>query len=361
MGEQGSRYARFAARGFGSAGLLVALGAGLAACGSSDDDDSMPSAGSGGSAGAEHGDAGTKAGSGGTSAGDAGSMSDAGVQEKVDNAGLYGAFKLSLIEATSKVPAFSKVLGEFYDAKTYPMTILKLQDENADCQLYLPLKPYCESCSGKCTADDVCTPEPGKVDLGVIHLTAGTNELDLKQVAKNYQLSGAAKLPYPPCAEGEPASIAVEGGSYDGFAIETRCIAPLEVGGPFALEPGKPLALSWAAPGDQDLARIEIRLDIGHHGGFTGEIDCDVADNGAFEIPAALTDQLLDLGIAGFPTVQLTRTAAAHSAGGQPSHVEMAVEMFVEREVTIPGLVSCDPVNKPCPDGQVCQVDLTCK
>jgi hypothetical protein len=371
MGEQGLRYAWVAARGFGSAvvrgaapalrggaAMLVVLGAGLAACGSDDDDDSMPSAGSGGSAGAEHGDAGSKAGSGGTKAGDA---SDAGVQDKITNAELYGAFQLKLIAATAKTPAVSSVQAAFYDAEKFPMTILKLEDENGACRLNLPLKPYCENCAGKCTADDVCTPTPSNQDLGVIHLRAGSHELDLEAVAKNYQLSGADKLPYPPCPEGEAASIAVAGGSYEGFMIETRCIAPLEVGGPFTLEPGKPLALSWTAPGDPDLARIEIRLDISHHGGFAGEIDCDVPDNGAFEIPSALTDQLLDLGVAGFPTVQLTRTASAQAAGGEPSHVTMAVSMFVEREVTIPGLVSCASDSKQCPDGQTCQTDLTCK
>jgi hypothetical protein len=376
-----------AARRVGSSVVLRgALACGLAcasACGGDDDDDSSsPSAGNGdeagkgggGSAGKAGGSAGSAAGSAAGSGGSSAGSSGGGAGQsgpRMSNAGLVGDFEIELIAAkppTTDDPdgteAVTRVLGLFNDGVKPVKIQLVLTDELGDCQLYEPEVPSCETnCTATdavCTADDVCTPNPKAQNVGNIHLTAGSASSELAYVAKNYQLKAGEKLPYPPCAEGEPVKIEVEGGAFEPFEIETRCIAELEVGGPFAIESGKPLALTWSAPKDETVARMQIRLDISHHGGSKGEIECDVPDTGAFDIPAELIDKLLDLGIAGFPTVQLTRAAIAKPADG-PESVTLSVTMFAEREVTIPGLVSCASDNNQCPDGQTCQTDLTCK
>jgi hypothetical protein len=375
MGEQGSKGARLGARGLMTmaARRLRSL-AWVAACVASfacggDDDDSAPSGGAG--SGAESGSGGNTAGSGGKSDAGSGGKSEAGsggAANAKSNAALYGSFDVSLVAAKEKTAtseasaAATKVVGLFYGARHYPMTLLEQQTVVGECTLSTPIKPFCEQgCTGKCTADDVCSPQGEKLPLGDIHFVIGKNEYDLEAVAHNYQLAAGEKLPYPPCDEGDTASIEVGGGDYEGFSIETSCIAVLDAGGPFPMEPGKPLDLTWSAPGDPNVASMHIKLDVSHHGGSKGQIDCDVPDTGAYSIPAELVDQLLDLGVAGFPTVQLTRNATAHPEGGEPSNVTMAVDMMVEREVTIPGLVSCSSDDKQCPDGQVCQTDLSCK
>lgn len=354
MGEHGSGGARLGARVFDSLVWLAVLGALLGGCGGDDDDDSAPSG--------DAGSAGKTAGSGGQS--DAGS----GTADKKSNAGLYGSFDISLVAGKEKTAtseataAATKVVGLFYGAQHYPMTLLEPQTKVGECTLSTPIKPFCEQgCTGKCTADDVCSPQGEKLALGGIHFAIGKRELDLQAVANNYQLAAGEKLPYPPCDEGDATSIEVEGGDYEGFSIETRCIATLDAEGPFPMEPGKPLDLTWSAPGAQDVSSMHVKLDVSHHGGSKGQIDCDVPDTGSYSIPAELVDQLLDLGVAGFPTVQLTRNATAHPKGGEPSNVTMAVDMMVEREVTIPGLVSCASDDAQCPAGQVCQADLSCK
>jgi hypothetical protein len=233
-----------------------------------------------------------------------------------------------------------------------------------ECKLFEPEVPSCEmSCAvmdAVCTADDVCTPNPKAYGVGVVQLTAGSSKGELEYIAKNYQLKAGDKLPFPPCEEGDEVKIEAEGGDYEPFTIATRCIDELDAPDSFPIEAGKPLALSWSKPGDEALARIEIRLDISHHGGFKGEIQCDVADDGAFEIPAGLIDKLLDLGIAGFPTVQLTRFVTGKPSG-QPSNVTLSMTMYVERDVTIPGLTSCASDDSQCPMGMTCQADFTCK
>ncbi|HMI89968.1 MAG TPA: hypothetical protein VK509_01330, partial [Polyangiales bacterium] len=342
--------------------LACSLAYGAACGGDDDDDDSSPSAGTGGQSGkGGSGDAG-KGGSGDAGKGGAGSGSGGGSAAgssggagqggpRTSSAGLVGDLQIELLAEKAPTPsdpdgteAVTRVLGLFNDAAKPIKIQLVLSAEAGDCKLYEPEVPSCEAnCTlmdATCTADDVCTPNPKPQDVGNIHLTVGSASSDLPCVAKNYQLKAGEKLPYPPCMEGESVKIDVEGGAFEPFAIETRCIGELEVGGPFAIEPGKPLALTWSEPGDETVARMQIRLDISHHGGSKGEIKCDVPDSGAFEIPSELTDKLLDLGVAGFPTVQLTR-AAIGKPKAEPSKVTLSMTMFAEREVTIPGLVSC--------------------
>ncbi len=67
---------------------------------------------------------------------------------------------------------------------------------------------------------------------------------------------------------------------------------------------------------------------------------------------------MIDQGFSGFPTVVLTRRSgeAVDTAVGC---VELAVQSVGVLDVAIDGLTSCSD-DMDCPDGQRCQVDLTC-
>ena len=69
--------------------------------------------------------------------------------------------------------------------------------------------------------------------------------------------------------------------------------------------------------------------------------------------------QLLDLGVAGYPSVIVTRSATGTTTIA-PGRVDLVVSSMVERPVTIPGLTSCTS-DADCTGGQTCQSDLTCK
>ena len=82
-------------------------------------------------------------------------------------------------------------------------------------------------------------------------------------------------------------------------------------------------------------------------------------DSGELLISAALMTELIGLGVAGFPSVILTRT----SRGTTPIEVglvELEVSSKVERFVTVAGVESCN-MDEDCPDGELCQMDLTCR
>ena len=95
------------------------------------------------------------------------------------------------------------------------------------------------------------------------------------------------------------------------FQIEGKSIAPLELSGPevIALDGAEPLTLKWQPPSDRRASRIQVKVDISHHGGLKGVIECDVEDDGEALIEASLIDQLIALGTAGFPTINVNRVA----------------------------------------------------
>jgi hypothetical protein len=330
--------------------------------------DSEPgSAGRGGSTGSTAAGSSAAAGSGGSAPAAAGSGG-----EKKANTGLYGAFTLSLNterEATATAmatPARTSFLGLVNDgAKPSPNSWLEEQSA-AGCKLYTPVSPLCDpSCgsSAACVSDNMCVPYPKSQSVGTITLQGvGDAPVEMSPVgsSNNYQPKAGTSLPYPPCAEGAELSLSVEGGAFESFELQTKCIAPLEFQGPIKLVKATPLELAWVAPSDPALARIQVRLNISHHGGSRGEIRCDVEDNGTLELPATMVDRLLELGVAGFPTIILTRVSSGGAATGGPENVEFLVQQYVERAVEIEGLVSCNDTQL-CPEGQTCQSDLTCK
>jgi hypothetical protein len=104
---------------------------------------------------------------------------------------------------------------------------------------------------------------------------------------------------------------------------------------------------------------VLIILEISHHGGYKGEIDCDVADTGSFDIPAPLVTALVGLGRAGYPTVQLTRAASA-TPPGEPG-VKLSMPSRSELEVDT-GVISCGAASSPdCPSGTTCGPGMTCQ
>ena len=100
-------------------------------------------------------------------------------------------------------------------------------------------------------------------------------------------------------------------------------------------------------------------MDISHHGGFKGLITCDTEDAGSLDVPPALVDRLLNLGVAGYPTVTVTRKTTAHA---RLSPGRVALNVIAERllPIVIPGYTSCSE-NDPCPPGKTCGLDGLCR
>jgi hypothetical protein len=184
---------------------------------------------------------------------------------------------------------------------------------------------------------------------------------DMDPIVGAYQPPGSVTIDYPPSPPGTAVVLSAEGGVYAPFSVQSTSIEPLELLGAeqIELDPDQPLSLSWTAPEDPTVTQVRVRMDISHHGGFKGEILCSTEDDGSLEIDAELLTMLVDLGVAGFPSITVTR-AAEGSTQIAPGRVVLTVSSGVERELLLPGLVSCND-NDDCDTGQTCATDRTCQ
>lgn len=300
---------------------------------------------------------------GGTTGGDTGGPTG-------DPAILVGTFQIELVPPvpamgdTPETPGKTAVLGKVYDGPTPAQIVWEEALADGDCRLSTPRVPFCSTpCGGSavCVEDETCEPYPISGSVGTVTVTGvatetGAASFTMDPINNNYQVAGI-KLKYPAFAEGDDIGLAAAGADFQSFSIAARGIAPIDLTTTdFTLTADQPLALAWAPAAD--LSTVHVKLDISHHGGTKGMIECDTADDGALEIPAALISDLLDLGVAGFPSIVIRRDNVGSTtiAAGR---VDLVITTRVERFVDIPGLSSCTD-DSQCPDEQTCQADLTC-
>jgi hypothetical protein len=279
-----------------------------------------------------------------------------------------GEFSLRLVPPLGDSEPYTTLLGKVSDGPVPEGLIWEQQEEAGGCKLLTPRVPFCadKPCGGSatCVEDGVCQSEPKSQNVGTVTVrgvrtTTGESEFAAENINNTYQANGS--LPYPAFDEGGAIEVAAAGGDVGAFTLKGKGIAPLALAGSdtgYPLERGKGINLSWNAPKPGGNTRIQIKLDISHHGGTNGKVECDVPDNGALAIPVGLTDKLLALGIAGFPTIMVTRSSLS-SVTTRLGRVDLRIYEYVEPEIKIPGLVSCMS-NEECPSGD-CLDDKTCK
>jgi hypothetical protein len=193
---------------------------------------------------------------------------------------------------------------------------------------------------------------PRVEDVGIVRVQGlSVGELVLDPVSPSFQYQ-SQRLEAAPCAPGQ--LLRLESPHFSG---ESSCIEALVVDATAipAVRREAPVHLDWDGPVDETLSRVHILLDVSHHGGKRGDIVCDVPDTGSFDIPAALVTALVDLGLAGFPSVILTRSNSGTSSA---PNVSFGATSTVERPVDT-GVRSClqDDGTNGCPSGQRCDQD----
>ncbi|MBN1611633.1 MAG: hypothetical protein JW940_33670 [Polyangiaceae bacterium] len=241
-----------------------------------------------------------------------------------------------------------------------------LLEESGKCQLTQPQAPFCDpTCTGttKCVRTNNCVEPPVEQDVGAVtvkglKLSSGEDEFTVNIQSENKKIYQKTGIAYPPCAAGDKLGLSAEGKTYEAFSMETTCIDPLEmtVGDAVSLQKGKTTKLTWTAPDNPDTSKILIEIDISHHGGQTGQINCEVDDTGSFDLPEALTTHLIELGYAGFPDVSLTRVAWG-SASMEPGRVDFSIVSTVDLPIDL-GVTSCDKDDSDCADGELCNDTL---
>lgn len=258
----------------------------------------------------------------------------------------------------------SSVSGRVLDGEEPQGVLWNVKTTVGTCKLATPSAPFCDPACGQnvCAPGNRCVPRPNVIDVGTVTVTGiGDGALQLSRNAQNvYVVSDDVTIPHPPAPDGGAIRVAASGGALGAFNLESEGISPLSVtsGGAVEIKTGQPVDVRWTS-GQSDLARVQLELNLARHGGQKGKITCDVPDSGSASIPEALVAELIGLGVAGFPTISITRVAAG-SASVSGGTVELVVRSSVDLDVTVPGLVSCAD-DTHCPDGQTCQDDQQCK
>jgi len=285
-----------------------------------------------------------------------------------DDSELLGTFKIEVTaDESGPTTGTTSVLGKISDGETPSIVAWVEAAHEGACRLEKPRAPFCSPACGAvvCVEDNVCKAYPtalsvGTVTLSGVALSGGETSLTLKETAKAYQAPPGTTFAYPPFMEGDEVRVSASGGELVAFELAASGVAPFWLtDDTLNLETGKPLELHWTAAADPSASSVHLKLDISHHGGSKGMIECDADDNGALTVPASLVSQLLDLGVAGFPTVVVTRSVNVQKGTGS-GKVALLIASGTERAVTVPGLSSCTGTEQ-CPSGQTCQADLTCK
>jgi hypothetical protein len=304
--------------------------------------------------------------SGSSAAGSAGATGSAGAGQG-DSSQLVGSFQVKVTPATSVLQASTAIVGKVYDGPTPSTVVWENPQVDGACTLTTPRVPFCTTPCGSisaCVEDNTCQAYPtargvGSVTVTGVETTDGDLPFTMTAIANTYQPAGSVSLAYPPFAEGDAVTFSAAGDYFPAFTLTSTGVAPLAVTSTsLALNTGKALDLAWT-PGAAGNAKIHVKLDISHHGGSKGQIECDSDDTGSLTVPAPLITKLLGLGVAGFPTVIITRQAVGSSVISA-GRVELDVSSVVEQAVTVEGLTSCD-ADEDCPSGQTCQTDQSCK
>jgi hypothetical protein len=269
---------------------------------------------------------------------------------------LTGTFLVNLVPGASQTgtPAFTSFMGTLFDGPPNATYVFSVAQEQGDCRLLVPEAPFCSPMCGSsavCTAANECTPHPKPQNAGTLTVTGlGDSELTLEPLEKVFVYQTVSVLPNPPCPEGDAFGIQA-----DSFSAQGKCIAPLALGGPdpIPVMSGSAVPVTWTAPGKQGISRVHIYLDVAHHGGKKGEINCDVADTGSFTIPEPLITALLRLGVAGFPDIRVRRYSSATATGA--AGVKLEMNSAITRAVDT-GVESCN-ADDECTGGKTCSLD----
>ncbi len=295
---------------------------------------------------------------------------DAGTGSASVLAGTFQAMLVPPVPASGgqpETPGFTTFVGKVYTGATPSQLVWELAQTAGDCRLVTPRVPFCNtSCGGSavCVENDTCQPYPSARSVGTVKVTGmrtstGATEVSMTPIANGYQPSGTVELAYPAFSEGDDVRLEASGDAYPAFSLSAKGIRPLQLTSTsLTLERNKALTVTWTAPGQAGLAKAYVKLDISHHGGTRGMIECETADTGSLQLTADLITRLLDLGVAGFPTIILSRKAIGSTVIA-PGRVELVLASEVEQPVIIPGLASCSE-DTECPSGKPCRPDLTC-
>ena len=246
-------------------------------------------------------------------------------------------------EASERVGAFEVVLDETYSYASgevadgvVPSTVPIELETSGSCRMLQKNNLFCDpSCSAgqTCGNDGSCIAYPESQSVGTVTIAGLDAPVSMEPVAGSFQYFDTS-LPHPAFQPGAAIALSAQGGAHDPFDLIGVGVEALEGGNPhWRVVPGVPLTVEWTA-GTVAEARVFATLNVDQHGFTPVTIVCESADTGSLEIPVALIDRLLGMGISGFPSGRVTR-ASVDSVSTSLGCIELAVKSARVQIVTL--------------------------
>lgn len=257
---------------------------------------------------------------------------------------------------------FTSVQGTIADGVT-PIAVPEVVATEGACHLLRPPTLFCDpGCTPgqTCDGNGTCIAAPVNISVGDVAVQGLKSPVSMTANPPVFFYTNLGTLEHPGFDEGDALHLRADGNDeVAGFTLDALGVAELAlIGDAVMLESGVPVLVQWQAPAQSDVGAVHIDLNIAQHGGTPGWIECSVPDTGEFELPIALTDQLLAGGYSGYPSIAVTRRSADR-IDTEPGCIDWRVQSVRVAAVEIPGLISCS-IDDDCPEGQTCQGDLTC-
>lgn len=293
--------------------------------------------------GSHDAESGAPAADGGGAAGEASAGSTAPVGGN-SSKGLLGTFTVALNPAVEDAPAYTSIFGKVYGS-TYPTSIIEtVIASDSSCKVYKYSIQSCYEprCTGDqaCVAENVCEAKPSLVSVGDVRVEGvGPSSLKLSATNNNYQYP--LDLPYPGITEGQPVTLTGSGGAFSAFTVSANGVAPIATtASSYLISNDQPLTLNWTPGASSVGAEVTVTLNISKHGGSAGYMQCTTTDSGALTIAADVLNELVGLGVAGFPELLLIRSTHGEAtvAAGK---IALDVQALAKPALDIEGYCSC--------------------
>lgn len=267
-----------------------------------------------------------------------------------------GVFRIQLEEE------FTGVSGTVRSG-VVPGDVPELVMESAECRLLTDRNLFCDppcGASKTCDTDGECIDYPTSQDVGTVTIDGLKIPLSIMPSATGFYTNPAQPpLPHPGFDAGAAIALSAEGGVLEPFDLRGQGVSTIALeNAPLSVSSGQGLTVEWSAGTVAEAQRVFLRLEFNRHGGTPTWIECDAPDTGSYTIPEPLVSELLELEVSGWPMLTATRRTV-DSAELAAGCVELQVTASVADFVEVEGVVSCDDAH-PCPNDEVCQVNLTC-
>ncbi len=239
-----------------------------------------------------------------------------------------------------------------------PVTVLEELDVVGPCRLLRRNNPFCDpSCDPgfTCDYDGSCIPFPENQDVGTVTVRGLASALEMEPVQPGNRYFDTS-LSDPLFSPGDEIIVEAAGGDLPGFVLEGVGSDVLELpeDTTIVIDQGEMILVEWPAPTTTTPATVQLELTIDQHGNSPVRIECELADTGTAQLPAAVADALLTAGVSGYPNAVLSRRTVDSEPVGDLC-VELVVGSPRSPDVRVAGHTPCDDTDD-CPDGLACDI-----